>query len=211
MKIAKLRCCKKSSVLQYIFVYVLFPHFSYYPILSKYIRVFQQSFLRILKVHVAIAKHQYCSSIDKSWAVTEMAAQSYISWVFALFIALFLSNILRRSPKSHTLLKTIFFGYSFVAAVTIWVTLQPHWCIRHKEYFNSDKMPDVSLTLCILNSLLYGSPFCVIYTSYKLSKMVWFFGPPCTFHLIDFSAPLLRIEQSAWTALATTGHHLQTI
>jgi len=38
-------------------------------------------------------------------------------------------------------------------------------------------MQDISITPDkVLNSLVYGSPFCVIiYTSYKLSKMVRFF------------------------------------
>ena len=36
-------------------------------------------------------------------------------------------------------------------------------------------MHDISLTSEVLNSLLYGTFFCVIeYTSYKLSKMVGF-------------------------------------
>ena len=42
---------------------------------------------------------------------------------------------------------------------------------------NCNKMHDISITSDeVLNSLVYGSPFCVIkYTSYKLSKMVRFF------------------------------------
>ena len=43
--------------------------------------------------------------------------------------------------------------------------------------FNCDKMQDIRLTPDkVLKSLVYGSPFCIIiYTSYKLSKMVGFF------------------------------------
>jgi len=43
--------------------------------------------------------------------------------------------------------------------------------------FNCDKIQDISITANkVLNSLIYGSHFCVIiYTSYKLSKMVIFF------------------------------------
>jgi len=46
-----------------------------------------------------------------------------------------------------------------------------------QRIFNCDNMQDISFTLDqVLNSLAYGSHFCVIiYTSYKLSKMVRFF------------------------------------
>jgi len=43
---------------------------------------------------------------------------------------------------------------------------------------NCNKTHDISITSDeVLNSFVYGSPFCVIkYTSYKLSKMVSFFS-----------------------------------
>jgi len=46
-----------------------------------------------------------------------------------------------------------------------------------QRIFNCDKMHDISIISDeVLNSLVYGSPFCVIiYTRYKLSKMVRFF------------------------------------
>ena len=48
-----------------------------------------------------------------------------------------------------------------------------------QRMFNCDKKHDISITSPeVLNSLVYGSPFYVIiYTSYKLSKMVGFFMP----------------------------------
>jgi len=46
-----------------------------------------------------------------------------------------------------------------------------------QRIFNCDKTQDINITSDkVLNSLAYGSPFCVIiYTSYKLSKMVRLF------------------------------------
>ena len=46
-----------------------------------------------------------------------------------------------------------------------------------QRIFNCDKMQDISITPDkVLNSLVYGSPFCVIiYTSYKLSNVVRIF------------------------------------
>ena len=53
-----------------------------------------------------------------------------------------------------------------------------------QRIFNCDKIQDNILTLDkVLNSLIHGSPFCVmIYTSYKLSKYTVFIGPPCICH-----------------------------
>jgi len=48
-----------------------------------------------------------------------------------------------------------------------------------QRLFNRDKIQDISLTPDnVLNILIYSSLFCVImYTSYKLFKMVQFFWP----------------------------------
>ena len=69
-------------------------------------------------------------------------------------------------------------------------------------------MQDNVLTLDkVLNSLIYGSPFCIIiYTSYSLSKCAVFIGPPCTvlnichcFILLLLTRPwfLLRLSESS--------------
>ena len=52
-----------------------------------------------------------------------------------------------------------------------------------QRIFNCDKIQDDILTLDkVLNSLIDGSPFCVIiYKSYKLSQMCGFIGPPCIY------------------------------
>ena len=52
-----------------------------------------------------------------------------------------------------------------------------HWTIA--KIFNGDKIQDISLTTDnVLNILIYRLPFCVIvYTNFKLKKMVQFLWP----------------------------------
>jgi len=82
--------------------------------------------------------------------------------------------------KSNTL-KNAWIGRNMWTVKNGWVViLVKYGFIRLlQRIFNCDKTHDIIITSDeVLNSLVYGSPFCVIiYTSYKLSNMVRFFTP----------------------------------
>jgi len=99
-----------------------------------------------------------------------------------------------------------------------WITDESFFLVQYgytrlvQRLFNCGKIQDINCTSeKVLNSLIYGSRFCVvIYTSYKLSNMVWFLwstrllcdiNSPNLYSLFNFCWCIRRNKIACWSRL----------